>query len=85
MGAREGRDALKTILKIVKSLLLLSVVVEVVVVIVKMFISIFYFHFSSLKGQYFKLNSIIQLVVESLSGNWRRHKYSGQKRNRVLP
>lgn len=32
-------------LKIVKSLLLLSVVVEVVVVIVKMFISIFYFHF----------------------------------------
>lgn len=56
-----------------------------VVVIVKAGILVCSFHFSSLKGQYFKLNNIIQLVVASLSGSWRRRKYFGQKRSRVLP
>lgn len=52
---------------------------------VKVVILVCSFCFSSLKGQYFKLNNIIQLIVESLSGSWRKHKYFGQKRSRVSP
>lgn len=44
-----------------------------------------FFHFSFLKGQYSKLNNIIQLVVEFLGGSWRKRKYSGQSRSRALP